>query len=118
MKNNEKKTILKNKIVEVYGIKYIVSTTEQISVNDLITNGYEVRIYDDSYSLMGWNKIIATEDDLGFVKVEGNNRLFDCETEIQVDYVPINNNWINAILERGGFCNIEDIKEEKLVLNF
>lgn len=106
-----------NKIVEVNGIKYIVSKDE-ISVGDNITNGLSVRNYDDTYSLLGWYKIVATEDNFGFIKLETKNRLFEEHKETEIDYIPVTTKWIDAILGRGGNCYIEDIRNDKLVLNF
>lgn len=106
-----------NKIVEVNGMKYLISK-EKISVNDLITNGIVVKIYDDTHSLLGYNKVIATEENLGFIKLETKNRLFEEHKETEIDYVPVTTKWIDAILGRGGNCHIEDIINDKLVLNF
>jgi hypothetical protein len=106
-----------NKIVVVNKMKYIVSS-EQISIGDTITNGLIVRSYDDTHSLLGWNKIVATEENLGFIKLESKNRLFEEHQEIEIDYVPITKRWIDAIINRGGNCHIEDIRNDKLVISF
>jgi hypothetical protein len=106
-----------NKIVVVKGIKYIVSR-EPISVGDTITNGLIVTNYDDTHSLLGFHKVVATEENLGFIKLETKNRLFEEHKETEIDYIPVTTKWIDAILGRGGVCHIEDIRNNKLVLNF
>ena len=105
-----------NKIVIVNKMKYIISR-EKISVGDTITNGFMVKTYDDTYSLLGWYKIVATEENLGFIKLVTKNRLFEHQ-EVEIDYVPITKRWIDEILNRDGNCNIEDIKNDKLVISF
>jgi len=106
-----------NKIVVVKGIKYIVSR-EPISNGDTITNGLIVTNYDDTHSLLGFHKVVATEENLGFIKLETKNRLFEKNGETEIDYIPVTTKWIDAIIDRGGNCRIEDILNNKLVLNF
>jgi hypothetical protein len=77
-----------------------------------------VRNYNDTHSLLGWYKIVATEENLGFIKLETKNRLFEEHKEVEIDYIPVTTKWIDAILGRGGNCHIEDIINDKLVLNF
>lgn len=106
-----------NKIVEVDGVKYLISK-EKISVNDLITNGRVVKRYDDTHSLLGYNKVIATEDEIGFVQLKSNVRLFDLTDEPEVEYVPFTKRWMDAILNRNGICDFVGVIENKLVLDF
>lgn len=105
-----------NKIVEVDGVKYLVSR-DKISVNDLITNGRVVKRYDDTHSLLGYDKVIATENDIAFVKLTSNTRSFEME-ENEIEYIPFTKRWMDAILHRNGVCNIVDIIDNKLVLDF
>jgi hypothetical protein len=106
-----------NKIVEVNGFKYIISQDE-ISFGDLITNGIVVRQFDDTHSLMEWNKIVATEEEIGFVQLESISRLFEVPQTKEIEYVPFTKRWMDAILNRNGICSVEGIIENKLVVNF
>ena len=106
-----------NKIVKVKGVNYLISK-EEINVGDLITNEIVVVRYDDSHSLLGFRKIIATEDEIGFIQLQSNVRLFETEEQPEVEYVPLTKRWMDAILGRNGICSVEGVLENKLVINF
>jgi hypothetical protein len=107
-----------NKIIEVNGVKYIISSTDKISFGDLIAKGGTIKKYDDTHSLMGWYKVIATEEEIGFVQLESRVRLFEVSEKPEIEYVPFTKRWMDAILNRNGICSIEGVFENKLVVNF
>ena len=49
--------------------------------------------------------------------VETKSRLFENE-EPEIDYIPLNKRWFDAILSRGGVCDVIGVLNKKLVLNF
>jgi len=106
-----------NKIIKIENKSYLISQKE-IYVGDLVTNGMVVKRFDDSFSLLGFYKIEAKEEDLGFVKLEYEQRLFEINGTKKIDYVPINKRWIDAIIGRNGICNVVDIFKDKIVLDF
>jgi hypothetical protein len=105
-----------NKIYVVNGKNYLVCKDE-ISIGDLVTNGWNITRFDDTFSLLGFYKVVASEDKLGFVMVETKNRLFENE-EPEIDHIPLNKRWFDAILSRGGVCDVIGVLNKKLVLNF
>jgi hypothetical protein len=106
----------KNKIFTVNGKYYLVSK-DKISIGDLVANHRDIKRFDDTFSLLGFYKVIATESELGFVMVETKSRLFEND-EPEIDYVPLNKRWFDAILSRGGVCDFKGVLDNKLVLNF
>jgi hypothetical protein len=106
-----------NKIIKVDNKSYLISQKE-IYIGDLVTNGVNVKRFDDSFSVLGYYKIEATEEGLGFIKLQYEQRLFEINGTKKNEYVPITKRWIDAIIGRNGICNVVDIINDKLVLDF